>query len=112
MLSEAHLDTFTTTVSHTTRQPRVPEKSKAEPTFFITPSKFSTLLTRKFFAEYTFFSGHFYGTSKQTIADQTSKGLAVVLDIDRHGAKQMKVDTSIDARYVFVKPPSFEEPEA
>ena len=62
--------------------------------------------------EYAFFSGHYYGTSKQTVADQTSKGLGVVLDIDIQGIRQIKANSSIDARYVFIKPPSFKELEA
>jgi guanylate kinase len=37
-----------------------------------------------------------------------AKGLVVVLDIEMNGVKQMKADSSIDARYVFIKPPSFE----
>lgn len=37
-----------------------------------------------------------------------AKGLVVVLDIEMNGVKQMKANSSIDARYVFIKPPSFE----
>lgn len=62
--------------------------------------------------EHACFSGHYYGTSKQTIADQTVKGLVVVLDIDMQGVKQVKASSDIDALYVFIKPPSFEKLEA
>ena len=41
-----------------------------------------------------------------------AKGLVVVLDIEMHGVKQMKANSSIDARYVFIKPPSFEALES
>lgn len=51
-----------------------------------------------------------YGTSKMTIETQTAKGKVVVLDIEMEGVKQVK-NSSIDARYVFVKPPSVEELE-
>lgn len=45
-----------------------------------------------------------------TIDTQTAKGQVVVLDIEMEGVKQVKA-SSIDARYVFVKPPSMEELE-
>ena len=32
----------------------------------------------------------------------------VVLDIEMNGVKQVKANPGIDARYVFIKPPSFE----
>lgn len=51
-----------------------------------------------------------YGTSKMTIEEQTAKGQVVVLDIEMEGVKQVK-NSSIDARYVFVAPPSEEELE-
>lgn len=51
-----------------------------------------------------------YGTSKMTIETQTAKGQVVVLDIEMEGVKQVQA-SSIDARYVFVKPPSVEELE-
>jgi guanylate kinase len=62
--------------------------------------------------EHACFSGNYYGTSKQTIEDQASKGLVVVLDIEMQGVKQMKANPSIDARYVFIRPPSLEALEA
>lgn len=79
--------------------------------FFVSPSTFSSLLSQDAFIEYTIFSGNYYGTSKQTIADQTAKGSIVVLDIEMEGVMSMK-SSGIDARYVFVKPPSFDTLEA
>jgi guanylate kinase len=38
--------------------------------------------------------------------------LVVVLDIEMQGVKQMKANPSIDARYVFIRPPSFGALEA
>jgi guanylate kinase len=57
--------------------------------------------------EYTFFGGNYYGASKQTIVDQTAKGLVVVLDIEMEGVTRIKA-SGINARYIFIKPPSFE----
>ncbi|KAJ5542614.1 guanylate kinase [Penicillium sp. DV-2018c] len=111
-LIDTHPNTFTFTVSHTTRKPRVGEIDEIA-YFFVSESTFHELIAQNAFVEYTFFSGNYYGTSKQTIADQMAKGLVVVLDIEMQGVKQMKAkaDESIDARYVFIKPPSFEDLE-
>ncbi|KAJ2906070.1 guanylate kinase [Zalerion maritima] len=107
-LSDAHRDTFASTGSHTTRKARAGEIEGVN-YFFISPAEFSSLVSQNAFVEYTFFNGHSYGTSKRTIADQTAKGLVVVLDIEMEGVKQMKANPDVDARYVFIKPPSLEE---
>lgn len=110
-LFDAHPGTLASTVSHTTRKPRTGEVEGVT-YFFVSPSEFSSLVSQNAFVEYTFFGGHYYGTSKQTIADQTAKGAVVVLDIEMQGIKQMKGNSGIDARYVFIKSPSFEGLEA
>ncbi|KAI1400508.1 guanylate kinase [Hypoxylon fuscum] len=110
-LFDAHPAVFTTTVSHTTRKPRTGEVEGVT-YFYVSPSEFSSLVSKDAFVEHACFSGHYYGTSKQTIADQTVKGLVVVLDIDMQGVKQVKASSDIDALYVFIKPPSFEKLEA
>lgn len=56
--------------------------------------------------EYALFNGHYYGTSKAAIATQTAKGRVVVLDIEMQGVQQIKENRRLDARYVFIKPPS------
>lgn len=78
----------------------------------MSPDTFISLISQHAFIEHAVFSGHHYGTSKQTITDQTAKGLVVVLDIDMNGVKNLKADAGIDARYVFIKPSSFEALEA
>jgi guanylate kinase len=107
MLLDAHPKTFATTVSHTTRKPR-PGEIEDVTYFYVTSTQFSSLISQNAFVEHTFFGGNYYGTSKQTIIDQMAKGLVVVLDIEIDGVKQMKSLSTIDARYVFIKPPSFE----
>ncbi|RAH62177.1 hypothetical protein BO85DRAFT_445599 [Aspergillus piperis CBS 112811] len=47
-----------------------------------------------------------------TISDQMEKCRVIVLDIEMNGVKQMKASSSIDARYLFIKPPNFEALEA
>lgn len=106
---------FTTTVSHCTRKPRVSEANGVA-YFFISRSEFLSLIEQNAFAEYTMYNGDYYGTSKQTIKDQMARGLIVLLDIDLQGVKQMKAQSCnssiIDARYVFIKPPTFDALEA
>ncbi|KAL6230602.1 hypothetical protein BDW75DRAFT_63281 [Aspergillus navahoensis] len=106
-LFDEHPNTFAFTVSHTTRKPRIGEV-EGRNYFFVTPSTFGNLISQEAFVEHATFSGNQYGTSKRTITDQMAKGLVVVLDIEMNGVKQTKANPSIDARYVFIKPPSFE----
>jgi guanylate kinase len=110
-LLNTHPNTFGLTVSHTTRKPR-PGEIEGIAYFFVSPSEFSSLVSQYALMEHACFSGKYYGTSKQTINDQASKGLVVVLDIEIEGVKQMKANPSLDARYVFIKPLSFEALEA
>lgn len=106
LLRERHPDTFTLSVSHTTRAPRDGEAHGTH-YYFVTHDAFAELADKDGFVEHAQFSGNRYGTSKQTIADQTAKGKVVVLDIEMEGVKQIK-RSGMDARYVFVAPPSEE----
>ncbi|KAJ5302291.1 hypothetical protein N7508_007154 [Penicillium antarcticum] len=110
-LFDKHPGTFGFTVSHTTRKAR-PGEIEGVAYFFVSSSEFSFLCAQGALVEHAYFSGNYYGTSKQTIDDQARKGLVVVLDIEMQGVRQMKANPSIDARYVFIKPPSFEALEA
>ncbi|KAF9892259.1 hypothetical protein FE257_002036 [Aspergillus nanangensis] len=109
-LFEDHPNTFAFTVSHTTRAPRAGEVH-GQSYFFVERPQFADLVSEGAFVEHATFGGNHYGTSKQTIADQIAKGLVVVLDIEMEGVKQMRANDSIDARYVFIKPPTFEDLE-
>ncbi|KAK9424762.1 putative Guanylate kinase [Seiridium unicorne] len=116
-LFEAHPDTFTLSVSHTTRKPREGEKDGVH-YHFVTMQDFEDLIAKDGFVEHAKFGSNRYGTSKATIEEQTAKGRVVVLDIEmeggyrayktfEQGVKQIKA-ANIEARYVFIKPPSFE----
>jgi guanylate kinase len=110
LLFERHPDTFTLSVSHTTRQPR-PGESHGVHYFYVTMEDFESLIAADGFVEHAKFGSNRYGTSKQTIEEQTAKGRVVVLDIEIEGVKQVR-QSDIDARYVFILPPSVEELEA
>lgn len=101
------------TVSHTTRKPR-PGEVEGSSYYFVSRDEFESLIRQGTFIEYTEFNGELYGTSKQTVIDQTAKGSVVLLDIEMEGVKQLKAEQSkpggsqINPRFVFIKPPSIE----
>ncbi|KAL2112046.1 hypothetical protein VUR80DRAFT_8723 [Thermomyces stellatus] len=106
LLFERHPDTFTLSVSHTTRAPRAGEADGVH-YHFVKMEEFEALIEKNGFVEHAQFGGNRYGTSKQTIEEQTAKGRVVLLDIEMEGVKQIKA-SGINARYVFIAPPSEE----
>ncbi len=99
------------TTSHTTRIPR-PGDIDGVSYYFVSRQTFHALIDQGAFIEYAEFNSHLYGTSKQTVIDQKSRGSIVLLDIEMEGVKQLKNATpqasEIDARFVFIRPPSLE----
>lgn len=80
-LFDAHKDCFALSVSHTTRAPRAGEAHGVD-YFYVPHDDFEALARADGFVEHAKFGSNRYGTSKQTIADQTAKGRVVVLDIE------------------------------
>ncbi len=80
-LFESHPDTFTLSVSHTTRAPR-PGEAHGVDYFYIEMAEFEDLIAADGFVEHARFGSNRYGTSKATIEEQTAKGKVVVLDIE------------------------------
>ncbi|AEO66507.1 5ab6f01e-a88a-42a9-be35-0c7130c08d5d [Thermothielavioides terrestris] len=109
LLFQRHPDTFTLSVSHTTRSPRPGEKDGVD-YHFVTKEAFLELKAKDGFVENAQFGDNLYGTSKATIEEQTAKGKTVVLDIEVEGVKQIQA-SGFPARYVFIAPPSEEELE-
>lgn len=56
------------------------------------------------------FGGNFYGTSVQAVRNIASKQRICILDIEMEGVKQVK-RTDLNARFLFLAPPSLEELE-
>ncbi|KAL6864168.1 guanylate kinase [Trichoderma novae-zelandiae] len=106
MLFDRHPDTFSLSVSHTTRAPRPGEEDGVH-YHFVTMEAFEDLIAKDGFVENAKYGRNRYGTSKMTIEEQTNKGKVVVLDIEMEGVKQIK-QSGISARYVFIAPPSIE----
>ncbi|KAF5623017.1 guanylate kinase [Fusarium sp. NRRL 52700] len=50
---------------------------------------------------------NYYGTSKRALATLMDKGLTPLLDIEMEGVKTLQ-GSNLEARYVFLKPPSLE----
>ncbi|KAI5861925.1 guanylate kinase [Durotheca rogersii] len=115
-LLDEHPGILATTVSHTTRKPR-PGEVEGTTYYYVSRDKFESLIAQDTFIEYTEFGGNLYGTSKQTVIDQTAKGSVVLLDIEMEGVKQLKTeqlraDSQINPRFVFIKPPNLTVLEA
>ncbi|KAJ5728477.1 Guanylate kinase [Penicillium malachiteum] len=110
-LFNAHPNTFTFSVSHTTRKPRAGEVD-GKSYFFVSQEEFETLKSEGGFVESAKFGSNSYGTSHRTIAEQTAKGLIVVLDIEMNGVRQIKENPNIEPRYVFIQPPSMQALES
>lgn len=56
------------------------------------------------------FGGNYYGTSVQAVRNIASKQRICILDIEMEGVKQVK-RTDLNARFLFLSPPSIEELE-
>ena len=93
-------------VSYTTREPRKGEIHDIDYTF-VTREKFKKMIDRGEFAEWATVHGNLYGTSIKRIKELNSKGYDIILDIDIHGAIQLRKSYE-GAFYIFVLPPSLE----
>jgi len=75
---------------------------------FVSKEQFAALVGQGAFVEHATFSGNCYGTSVAAVRDVAEKGRVCVLDIEMEGVKQVK-KTSLNAKFVFLKPPSIDE---
>lgn len=103
-------DTFGFSISHTTRAPRAGEQHGRE-YYYASKEDFLDLVSRNGFIEHAQFSGNHYGTSVQAVKDVAEKGRICILDIEMEGVKQVKL-TDLNARFLFLSPPSLEELES
>jgi len=110
LLLDRHPNKFATSISHTTRDPRPGERRDVD-YYYTSMENFQQMIEDDAFVEYAKFGGNRYGTSKKTIKDLTESGKCVLLDIEMEGVKQIK-NSHIDARYVFIAPPSMDTLES
>ncbi len=92
-------------VSHTTRAPR-PHEVEGREYHFVDYSQFKLMRDRDEFLEWAEVFGELYGTSRKQVDDLLAAGYDVVLDIDVHGAEQIRRALP-DAITIFIMPPSF-----
>ena len=97
-------------VSYTTRSPRHGETNGTD-FFFVTEGAFTAMRARDEFAEWAEVHGHLYGTPAKALESALGRGLDVLLDIDTHGARQLR-QRYPEAVSVFIMAPSMAELEA
>src|ERR1700730_4222162 len=97
-------------VSYTTRTPRLGETNGTD-FFFVTDGAFTAMRARDEFAEWAQVHGHLYGTPHKALEGALGRGLDVLLDIDTHGARQLR-QRYPEAVSIFIMAPSMKELEA
>jgi guanylate kinase len=100
----ADLDSLTVSVSHTTR-PMRPGEEHGRDYYFVPVADFQAMLERQAFLEHAQVFDNFYGTARQTVEENLSQGLDVILEIDWQGAQQIK-KLLPDSLSIFILPPS------
>lgn len=96
-------------VTVTTRPPRENERNGVDYTF-VSAGEFRRRAEEGAFLEYAEVHGYLYGTPRQWVEDQLSKGIDVVLKIDVQGGLNVK-QVKPEAILIFLVPPSLEELE-
>jgi guanylate kinase len=97
---------FYTSISHTTRKPRVDEVRNQD-YFFVDQEKFQSLIKNEEFLEYAKVFSHLYGTTRTPVIEKLEKGQNVIFDIDWQGADQIK-NKKLNYKLItfFLLPPS------
>jgi len=108
-LFQEYPDKFGFSVSHTTRQPREGEVNGISYNF-VTRDEMKAEIAHGKFIEWAEFSQNMYGTSIEAVKKVTQEGKCCILDIDMQGVISVK-KTDLNARFVFITPPSLEELE-
>lgn len=93
--------------SHTTR----PEKSIVKPGanyILISREEFARKVANKDFIEHTEINGHCYGTCRYELERIRKAGRIPIIEVDTNGAIEIN-KSGLEANFLFVYPPSFEE---
>nr|XP_043620409.1 guanylate kinase 2-like isoform X2 [Erigeron canadensis] len=100
---------FGFSVSHTTRAPREKEQNGVHYHFTGRNVMEEEIKSGKFL-EFAAVHGNLYGTSIEAVDVVADAGKRCILDIDVQGARSVRA-SSLEAIFIFVSPPSFEELE-
>ncbi|MDH4224819.1 MAG: guanylate kinase [Deltaproteobacteria bacterium] len=103
------LERLQLSVSFTTRPPRTGEEDGKD-YFFVDPLTFNRMLANNEFLEWAKVYNNYYGTSKSHIQSLLSQGHHALLDVDTHGAVNIKAISS-GGVFIFIAPPSLKELE-
>ncbi len=106
-LLDAHPSDYNLSISATTRGIRAGEKDGRE-YFFKTQEEFDEMIKNGELLEYATFNGNSYGTPKAYVEQLVERRKDVILEIDTHGALQVK-KMYPDALLLFTMPPSAAE---
>ena len=96
-------------VSATTRPPR-PDEIDGRHYYFVDPDTFDRLVAAGGLVEWAEIFGNRYGTPREPVERALAEGRTVVVEIDVHGARQIRAALP-DAYMVFITPPSLQELE-
>jgi guanylate kinase len=91
-------------ISYTTRNKR-PTEQEGREYYFVSVPEFQQLLERQELLEHAQVFDNYYGTGRQPVEAQLSKGRDVVLEIDWQGARQVRKALPA-SKTVFILPPS------
>jgi guanylate kinase len=94
-------------VSVTTRPAR-PGEVDGVAYHFIDQAEFDRMVEAGELLEYDAHMGACYGTPRAPVEEHLKQGTPVILEIDLHGARQVR-ERMPDAQLVFLAPPSFDE---
>ncbi|KAG6428984.1 hypothetical protein SASPL_107023 [Salvia splendens] len=108
-LMEEFPSMFGFSVSHTTRAPRNNEQNGVHYHFRERGAMEKDIDGGKFL-EFAAVHGNLYGTSVEAVDVVAEKGKRCILDIDVQGARSVRA-SSLEAIFIFICPPSFEELE-
>ncbi|MDD4773403.1 MAG: guanylate kinase [Eubacteriales bacterium] len=93
------------TISYTTRDIRSDIEQDGVHYFFVSPEEFDRLRKSGDIIEFNYFDGNYYGTSRTQITDILAQGYNVVLDVDVHGAFNIKKEYP-EALMIFLMSPN------
>lgn len=102
-LFSTHPQSFSFSISHTTRLPRHSE-ADGKHYHFTSKDSFERMIENREFVEFAQFSGNWYGTSKKELDRIREGGRVAVLDVERQGVLSLK-QALPEARYILFKPP-------
>jgi len=94
-------------VSATTRPPRAGEEDGVH-YHFLSRQEFENMIAAGALLEYAEYVGHYYGTPRAPVVEETEAGINVLTDIDVQGARQVMAHMP-EAVSIFLLPPSLNE---